>query len=97
MANVTLPRKEQGMAVHTGEKRKRMALAATLAMMLAAVVAFGGDTTPCREEYLASGLSQQQMSFAEFRELYGGEDVCASEETLGTANGATEGGRERRT
>ena len=85
------------MAIQTGEKRKRMALAATLAMMLAAVVAFGGDTTPCREEYLASGLSQQQVSFAEFRELYGGEDVCAPEETLGTANRATEGGRERRT
>jgi len=97
MANGTLPWKEQGMAIQTGEKRKRMALAATLAMMLAAVVAFGGDTTPCREEYLASGLSQQQMSFAEFRELYGGEDVCAPEETLGTANRATEGGRERRT
>jgi hypothetical protein len=46
------------MAKQTGEKRRRMALAATLVMMRAAVVAFGEDPALCREEYLASGLSQ---------------------------------------
>lgn len=54
---------------------KRLVLGATLVMAFAASLAFGEHPTPCHEEYLASGLAQQQMGFGEFRELYG-DDVC---------------------
>ena len=54
-----------------------VALGAIVAMMLAAAAAFGETPTPCYEAYLASGLSQQQMGFEEFRELYG-DGVCAT-------------------
>jgi len=57
--------------------RKWVALGAVVATMLAAAAAFGETPTPCYEEYLASGLSQQQMAFEEFRELYG-DGVCAT-------------------
>ena len=42
-------RKEKRMAKQTGEKRRLMALAATLVMMPAAVVAFVEDPTLCRK------------------------------------------------
>ena len=58
--------------------RKWIAFGATLALMLVATVAFGGDGAPCYEAYLASGLSQQQLPFEEFQELYG-DGVCAPE------------------
>ena len=50
---------------------KWVTLGAIVATMLAAAAAFGETPTPCYEAYLASGLSQQQMGFEEFRELYG--------------------------
>jgi hypothetical protein len=34
------------------------------------------DPTPCYEAYLTSGLSQQRMTFEEFRDLYS-DDLCA--------------------
>ena len=51
-------------------------LGAIVAMMLAAAAAFGENWDPCYEAYLASGLSQQQVGFEEFRELYG-DGLCA--------------------
>ena len=50
----------------------------TLATMLAGASAFGETPTPCYEAYLASGLTEQQMSFEEFAEFYG-DTLCASE------------------
>ena len=67
--------------------RKWVALGATLALMLAFTVASGEDRTPCREAYLASHFTEQQMSFGEFRELYG-DDVCATSGTIKHEAGA---------
>jgi len=54
------------------------ALGATiLALMLAAAVAFGEDSTPCQQAYLMSGLNPQQTSFEEFVELHG-DTFCAA-------------------
>ena len=52
-----------------------MALGATLAMLLAAATGYGTSTSPCYEAYLMSGLSEQQMSFEEFRASYS-DSVC---------------------
>jgi hypothetical protein len=57
-------------------KTKVLVLAATVAAMLVAAAAFGGDRDPCRTAYLASGLSQQQVTFEEFGEIYG-DGLCA--------------------
>ena len=54
-----------------------VALGVTLAMMLSASLAFGEDVTPCYEAYRTSGLTQQQMTFEEFRGLYS-DDVCTT-------------------
>jgi hypothetical protein len=48
----------------------------TKGLVLAAAAAFGGDRDPCRTAYLASGLSQQQVTFEEFGEIYG-DGLCA--------------------
>jgi hypothetical protein len=55
--------------------REWMALVVTLAMLLAAATGYRPTTTPCQEAYLMSGLSEQQMSFEEFREFHSGS-VC---------------------
>jgi hypothetical protein len=55
--------------------RTWMALGATLAMLLAASTGYGPATTPCYEAYLMSGLTEQQMSFEEFRASYS-DSVC---------------------
>ncbi len=54
---------------------KRAALGAVLAT--AASLVFGEPPTPCYEAYRTSGLTQQQMSFEEFRDSYS-DDVCAT-------------------
>jgi len=59
--------------------RKWIVLGAALATMLAGASAFGETPTPCYEAYLASGLTEQQMSFEEFAEFYG-DTLCASEQ-----------------
>lgn len=67
-------------AIRRAAPRGRAAiLALSVSVMLAAAVAFGGGHDPCREAYLASGLSQQQVTFDEFRGL-SGDDVCAPNE-----------------
>jgi hypothetical protein len=58
-------------------KRRWPALTVMLAVLLAASLAFGEDPTPCYEAYRTSGLTQEQMGFGEFRELYG-DGVCAA-------------------
>jgi hypothetical protein len=60
------------------DARKWIVLGATLAIMLAGAMAFGEAPTPCQEAYLMSGLSEQQMSFEEFGELYS-DTLCSSE------------------
>jgi hypothetical protein len=47
-----------------------------LAAMLVAAAASGEGRDPGRTAYLASGLSQQQVSFEEFGQLYG-DGLCA--------------------
>jgi hypothetical protein len=63
--------------VNVGAKkaRKSAALGAAVATMLTAALAFGEEPTRCREAYLASGFTQQQMGFEEFRELYS-DSIC---------------------
>jgi hypothetical protein len=65
---------EKGGCVRT---REWVASGVILATMLAAAATYGETRTPCYEAYLSSGLTQQQMSFEEFREFYGG-GVCAT-------------------
>jgi hypothetical protein len=69
--------------------RKQVVLAAMLVTMLGSALAFGEDRDPCYEAYRQSGLTHQQMSFEEFRELYG-VTVCApsSDGLVGNAPGA---------
>jgi hypothetical protein len=63
------------MSIEVMQARKWVALGATLAVMVIGAVTFGGEPTRCEQAYLASGLTEQQMGFDEFRQLYGG-DVC---------------------
>jgi hypothetical protein len=54
---------------------KWVVLGAMLVIMLTASLAFGENPTPCYEAYLTTGLSQQQMSFEEFRKFYS-DNAC---------------------
>ncbi len=65
------------MSAEAMQARKWVALGATLAVMVVGAVTSGGDLTRCEQAYLASGLTEQQMGFEEFRELYSA-DVCAT-------------------
>ena len=56
--------------------RKWAALVVVLIAMLAANIAFGEDYGPCYGAYLESGLTEQQMTFDQFREFYG-DTLCA--------------------
>jgi hypothetical protein len=56
----------------------RVALMVVLIGLSGAGLVFGQDSDPCHEAYLESGLSAQQMSFEEFRGVYG-ETVCATQ------------------
>ena len=56
----------------------RAALMVVFICLSAAGLVFGQDSDPCREAYLDSGLSVQQMSYEEFQGAYG-ETVCATD------------------
>jgi hypothetical protein len=56
--------------------RKWAALAVVLVPMLAANVAFGTEYGPCYQSYRESGLTQQQMTFGQFRHFYS-HTLCA--------------------
>jgi hypothetical protein len=58
--------------------KARAALMVVLVCLSAAGLVFGQDSDPCREAYLDSGLSVQQMSYEEFQSAYG-ETVCATD------------------
>ena len=61
-----------------GGVRKSIALVAALAALLAsATTARIDDDTPCRQAYVASGLSAQRTSFEEFRAFSGDSAFCA--------------------
>ena len=59
-----------------GVVRKWATLAVVLVTMLAADVAFGADYRPCYQSYRESGLTQQQMTFDQFRHFYS-DTLCA--------------------
>jgi hypothetical protein len=58
--------------------KARAALVVILIGLSWAGLVLGQDSDPCREAYVASGLSAQQVSFAEFRGIYG-ETTCATD------------------
>jgi len=55
----------------------RAALMVVFIGLSAAGLVLGQDSDPCREAYLDSGLSVQQMTYHEFQGAYG-ETVCAT-------------------
>jgi len=75
--------------------KKWAALGAVLATATAASLAFGEAPTPCYEAYRTSGLTQQQMSFEEFRDGYS-DDVCATGGRDETPDGQRDERSERR-
>jgi hypothetical protein len=56
----------------------RAAFIVVLVCLTAAGLVYGHDSDPCREAYLDSGLSVQQMTYHEFQGAYG-ETVCATD------------------
>jgi hypothetical protein len=56
----------------------RVAMMVVLIGLSGAGLVFGQDSDPCYEAYLESGLTAQQMTFDEFRGVYG-ETVCATQ------------------
>jgi hypothetical protein len=58
--------------------KARAALMVVLVCLTVAGLAYGQDSDPCREAYLDSGLSVQQMTYHEFQLIYG-ETTCATE------------------
>jgi hypothetical protein len=55
----------------------RAALIVALIGLFGAGLVLGQDSDPCLEAYAGSGFSAQQMSFTEFRAVYG-ETTCAT-------------------
>ena len=60
-------------------QRKRAAALVVLLGILAPGIAFGADPGPCREAYLESGLTKQQMAFDHFRHFYA-DTLCATDD-----------------
>ena len=56
--------------------RKGAALAVVVIGTLVSSIAFGQDPGSCREAYLQSGLTEQQLSFDQFRHSYS-DTLCA--------------------
>jgi hypothetical protein len=56
----------------------RAALMVVFICLSAAGLVFGQESDSCREAYLDSGLSVQQMSYEEFQGAYG-ETACATD------------------
>jgi hypothetical protein len=65
--------------------RNWLALAVFLVALLASGLAFGQDPDPCHVAYLQSGLTQQQMTFDDFRHSYA-DSLCAADD-LASAHG----------
>jgi hypothetical protein len=59
-----------------GQIKKAAALAVVLIGILASGAALGQDPGPCHEAYLQSGLTEQQMTFDDFRSFYA-DTLCA--------------------
>jgi nucleoside-diphosphate-sugar epimerase len=58
--------------------KARAALMVVFICLSAAGLVYGQESDPCREAYLESGLSVQQMTYHQFQGAYG-ETVCATE------------------
>ena len=69
-----------------GQTKKVAALAVVLTGMLATGAALGRDPGACHEAYLQSGLSEQQMSFEDFRHSYS-DTLCARDDLAATHGG----------
>jgi hypothetical protein len=65
----------------TTEARKWVVLGALVLTVLVTGSTYGEEHTPCEQAYLESGLTQQQMSFEEFREFYA-DTLCAPGDEL---------------
>jgi hypothetical protein len=57
---------------------KWAALVVFLVTLLVSGVAFGEDPGPCYEAYLQSGLTEQEISFDDFRHSYA-DSFCATD------------------
>jgi hypothetical protein len=55
--------------------KKWIALGSVLMTLLAAGVALGEDYEPCYAAYRSSGLTEPQMPFKDFHELYS-DTIC---------------------
>ncbi len=64
------------MNIATAGVRKWVVLGALVLTGLVASSIYGEEHTPCEQAYLESGLTQQQMSYDEFRKLYA-DSLCA--------------------
>jgi hypothetical protein len=69
-----------------GQTKKAAALTVVLIGMLASGTTLGHDPGPCHEAYLQSGLSEQQMSFEDFRHSYS-DTLCARDDLAATHGG----------
>jgi hypothetical protein len=56
----------------------RAALMVVFVGLTTAGLIYGQDSDPCREAYLETGLTAQQMTYHEFQGAYG-ETVCATD------------------
>ena len=56
----------------------RAALMVVFICLSAAGLVYGQDSDPCREAYLETGLTAQQMTFHEFQLIYG-ETTCVTD------------------
>jgi hypothetical protein len=62
--------------IATAGVRKWVVLGALVLTALVASSIYGEEHTPCEQAYLESGLTQQQISYDEFRKLYA-DSLCA--------------------
>ena len=71
--------------------RRWAALAVFLVALLASGLAFGQDPGHCYEAYLQSGLTEQQITFDDFRHSYA-DTLCATDELASAHGGRVLGG-----
>ena len=86
-------RRERSKGARRAATKARAALAVVLIGLSGAGLVFGQENDPCREAYLESGLTVQQMGFSEFRELYA-DTSCApgKDGPVATRGSGTSGG-----
>jgi hypothetical protein len=73
--------------------RKRAAMAVVMIGTLLSGAALGQDPGACHEAYLQSGLTEQQLSFDDFRSSY--HDTLCAPDGLSATHGARVHGETR--